>query len=205
MNKKMDETNENKSQKQAKTKLIGKNMTLEQVKQEALAMIDRGETYRTVAEVQFKVDGVLRRFSISQISNWKKVRDNKASEEGEASMASKAFKLFEEGKDPVQIVINLSIEPEDADEYFKKYKELKAQDLNISSDRKRLEELESAVEYLEEEVNSSVINPYLECGNPSCSAKDDNNLKVELVCSVCGQKKMQRVNDLHEFEKDEDE
>ena len=54
-------------------------------------------------------------------------------------------------------------------------------------------------------MQSGIINPYLECGNPICSAKNENNLEVELVCSVCGQKKMWPVNPEIEDEADEEE
>ncbi len=120
------------------------NKTLEQVKQEILEMVDNGVNYREIAKIPFKIDEAVRRFGISQISRWKKDRDEGV-EENEGAAASKAFHLYEDGEGPVQAVVELKMFPEDAENYYKRWLEMKEQDLSTPSVPKRLKELEDQV------------------------------------------------------------
>jgi len=97
--------------KQEEISLSEKHLSLEEAKQEVLAMVNKGENYRSIAKIPFKVNGVVRRFNISTISDWKKEKDKTISAKNEGSMVSKAFQLFEDKKGPIQCVIELNIQP----------------------------------------------------------------------------------------------
>lgn len=196
MNRGTGETSENKKLEQAKQSVAGKNLGEQEVK-ETIRMFLEFLTYRQIAEIPFTVNNRVRRFSISQISNIVKKQDNPLYEKeelDEGSLASKAFQLFEECKGPVQAVIELKISPEDAEEHYKKWVELKEKDLSGPNVPKRLKELESTVKTLFDTQCLSLVNPLVGCGNPDCSARDENELQVEVVCNVCGTKRMMPLN-----------
>jgi hypothetical protein len=169
------------------------NKTSEQVKQEILTLVDSGLNYREIAKIPYKVEGKIRKFSISQISKFVKQR-NEVSEEVEGFQASKAFQLFEQGKSPIDAVIELKILPENAEEYYKKYLKLKELDLTTPIVPELIKDLQKSLDQAWDTINNSVINPFLGCNNPKCSAKDTNELEVETVCKACGTKDMQLLN-----------
>ncbi len=196
MNRGTDETSENKKLEQAKRSVARKNMDEQEVK-ETIRRFLEFLTYRQIAEIPFTVNNRVRRFSISQISNIVKKQDNPLDEKeelDEGSLASKAFQLFEEDKGPVQAVIELKISPEDAEEHYAKWVELKEKDLSGPNVPKRLKELESTVKTLFDTQSFSLINPLIGCGNPDCSARDENEMWVEVVCKACGKKQEMPLN-----------
>lgn len=192
MNRRTDETSENKILEQAKRSVAGKNMDEQEVKETVLKFVDSLK-YRQIAQIPFTVNNRVRRFSISQISNLVNERDRPV-EEDEGSLAAKAFQLFETGKGPVQAVVELKIRPDDAKEHYKKWVEMKEQDLSAPSVPRRLKELESTVNSLENTQIFSIINSAIGCGNPNCSGEQANKLEVDTVCSECGTKRKWPVN-----------
>lgn len=187
------------------------NKTLEQVKQEILEMVDNGVNYREIAKIPFKIEGAVRRFSISQISRWKKERDEGVVED-EGAAASKAFQLFEDGEGPVQAVVELKMLPEDAEDYYKKWLEMKEQDLSTPSVPKRLKELEDQVDDVSsliasqiKEIMEDITDDYPNSDDVwefFTSIKDLLKLKDIPVkdlyhnfkCSKCGTKHLMAVN-----------
>lgn len=123
LSKKTGRTKANKSLEEEKTRLIGKNMTLEQAKQEVLALVDKGTNYREISKIPFTVNNAIRRFSISKISEWVKERDRHVKED-EGSLAAKAFELFVRGKEPIKAVIELKQPPELVQELYDKWIEM---------------------------------------------------------------------------------
>ncbi len=145
-----------------KTAETGENKTLEQVKQEVLSMVDSGVNYREIAKIPFNISGSIRRFPISAISRWKKERDEAASQTDQASLAAKAFSLFEQGKGPIDAVVELNLEPGVAEELYDKWKKMKEQDLSTPSVPRRLKELEEKmsnglVESLVQELHEPLL------------------------------------------------
>ena len=81
--------------------------------------------------------------------------------------------------------------------------DIKEKDLSAPNVPKRISDLEKNVEILNDTVYFSIIAPELGCSNPDCSAKERNLFEIEVVCKVCGTKRMQEVN--WQFGKKEDE
>ncbi len=146
-----------------KTRLQGnygkKNMSYSQVKQEVVALVNKGNNYREIAAIKFLVDGDLRSFNISRISRWVKesrsennaTHDELSNIESSSSktQVSSAFELFENGKGPIEAVVELKLDPEEAKEYYQTWKEMKAEDLSSKSVPSQIASLEDRIQNLE--------------------------------------------------------
>ena len=95
-----------------------------QLRQEVLRRLDEDATYREISKEDFYVSGKKRHVSPAQISRWKKQAEGETSSTIEGTIASAAFRLFEEGASPAQAVIDLKQSPEIISELFDQWAEL---------------------------------------------------------------------------------
>ena len=101
-------------------------MTLEEAKQEVLEYIRQGMNYRDIAQIEFLINGRVKRFSIGEIS--KIVKKETIVEQDELKNIDKdisfLFMLFDKGKRPTDIVIEYRLNPDYVQQAYKKYVEM---------------------------------------------------------------------------------
>jgi len=131
----------NTNDSQAGTGKNSSNMTEEQVKQTILGMVDNGDKYREIAKVEFKVNGKLKHYNISAISKIVKERDLPPKQE-DGNRDAAVTELFEDGKGPIDAVIELHLSMDMALELYNKYIIMKEVDLSDESTPRRIRELE---------------------------------------------------------------
>ena len=129
----------------------GKNsqdMTEDEAKRATLDMVDRGVPYREITKVEFKVNGKIKHYSISQISRFVKEREDATPKKDNGSHDAAATELFENGKGPVDAVVELRLSMEESEELYKKWLRLKAMDLSQESTPRRLKAIEDKLDKL---------------------------------------------------------
>jgi len=140
---------------------------MEEAEQAVLAMVDRGVHYREISQVEFNIVGRgLKRFSISEISRLVKDRDekDKPQSRGEGDLDAEIFRLFEAGKGPTQAVIRLKVTAEKADATYKRWLQMKQEDLSHPSVARRLKEVEDRVDSIDVigEIERTLKVPFTE-------------------------------------------
>jgi hypothetical protein len=120
-------------------------MTLEQAKAEVLKLVDSGLGYREISERTFNVNGAKRHFSIGWISGLVKDRDN-PKKLNDKEVAQEAFKIFDAGGGPIEVVEQLGVGPDEAKSLYDKYINLKALDLSKPSVPLQLKKLEEKLD-----------------------------------------------------------
>jgi hypothetical protein len=99
--------------------------TREEAKNKVSELVNKGENYRNIAQIEFVINGSSKHFSILEICKIKDDKTKISSEKNAGDIASKVFKLFEQGKQPTQIVIDLKLSPDRVKELYNTYLELK--------------------------------------------------------------------------------
>mgnify|MGYP001770808220 CR=1 FL=1 len=92
--------------------------SLEEAKQKVIELVNKGLSYREISKIAFEINGKARRFSIGTISSWVNKKEI-------GSKDSEAFKLFKDGKGPIDAVIELGLNPEEAKQLYDLYSEMK--------------------------------------------------------------------------------
>ncbi len=97
-----------------------------ELKQEVLRRLDENdESYREISKETFYVSGEKRHVSPAQISRWKKQTATKTSGTKAGEVAAEAFKMFEEGASPSEVVIALKQAPGVISELYDSWAELR--------------------------------------------------------------------------------
>ena len=156
---------------------------MEQVKQQVLSRIAKGENYRTIAKTEWTINGTKRRFSIAQISRWVKEKDENTLQTGKGSFAGRAFQLFEDRKGPVQAVIELMITPEEAKKWYEEWLQLKEVDLTSPIVPKRLKKIEETLADLPHNFFKQFVQqPFVKSGIEAGEFKlDEDELSTFLI------------------------
>jgi hypothetical protein len=133
--------------------------TLQGAKEKIFLFLKDGMNYRDIVKKQFSINGVIKKYNPSQIAKIKKEFDHSVS--SDSSNQSQIFKLFKEGKNPIDVVIALNLDFDFVDKLYKQFLESNNQDLVPKGWLESINEKIAAV-YLKEPCDQSIKDFYFD-------------------------------------------
>jgi hypothetical protein len=102
------------------------NITLDEAKKDTLRRIQRGESYREIVKTKYKIDGVFKRFSISELTKIKQQSAGQTIDSKDKDPnAALVFELFAKGKSQYDVVVKTKLSPDYVSEKYEQFSHMK--------------------------------------------------------------------------------
>ena len=105
------------------------NTTLEDVKKDIIRRIQRGESYREIVKTKYKIDGIIKKFSISELSKIKQeISGQTINSKDKDPNAALLFELFTKNISQHEAVVKTHLSPEYVREKHEQFLQMKYAD-----------------------------------------------------------------------------
>lgn len=110
-------------------KIILKNMTIEEAEKTIYDKICRHTNFRDIAKTEFQISGVNKKFNISQISKIKEKFEPKTKSINLDPDKATVFKLFRDGLDPIDVIIETGLSYEYVKQSYEEFLEFEQKEV----------------------------------------------------------------------------
>ncbi len=155
-------------------------MTLEEAEKFVFEQIKQGKNPREISQIEFLIDGIVRKFNINQIHQIKEKFSPKIQEKHRDPDKALAFQLFKKGCFPIEVIIKTKFPSEFVQKAYEEFLEFEGKQVVPKAEIQDLNEM--AKDRMYPSHNFSDLKHFIEQIVPDY----DKYQELAFICKKCG-------------------